>query len=144
AGALRALERGGVLEARRHRGVCAGQYLMLLDIERAQPTLLAHGQGDEIADLDQFRLAEVLVQTRPELVVDGQVPGDRLGVGQRRLLLFVVAGRALEVDEVAIVVLDDPLARGLHRALVAAVLAFDRARDAAAANHADGRGGGGR
>jgi hypothetical protein len=59
---------------------------MVLDVERAQPALLAHGQGDEIADLDQLRLAEVLVQARPELVVDRQIPGDRLGIGERRLL----------------------------------------------------------
>ena len=107
---LGALERVLVLEARRHRGVGAGEDLVVLDVERAQPALLAHGQRDEIADLDQLRLAEVLVQPRPELVVDRQVPGDRLGVGQRRLLLVVVARRALEIDQVAVVVLDHALA----------------------------------
>ena len=65
----------------------------MLDVERAQPALLAHGQRDEVADLDQLRLAEMLVQPRPELVVDRQIPGDRLGIGQRRLLLVVVARR---------------------------------------------------
>ena len=64
---------------------------MVLDVERAQPALLAHGQRDEIADLHQLRLAEVLVQPLPELVVDRQVPGDRLRIGERGLLLLVVA-----------------------------------------------------
>ena len=74
--------------------------------ERAQPALLAHGDGDEVADLDQFRLAEMLVQPRPERVVGRQVPGDRLGVGERRLLPLVVARRALEIDQVRVIVLD--------------------------------------
>src|SRR5690348_14332839 len=91
AGALRALERVGILETRRHRGAGAGENLVMLDVERAQPSLLAHGQRHEIADLDQLRLAEMLVQPRPELVVDRQVPGDRLRIGERRLLLLVVA-----------------------------------------------------
>src|SRR3954470_3282729 len=48
------------LEAWRHRAVDARQDLVVLDVERAQPALLAHGQRDEVADLDQLRLAEVL------------------------------------------------------------------------------------
>ena len=78
----------------------------MLDVERAQPALLAHGERDEVADLDQLRLAEVLVQPRPELVVDRQVPGDRLGVGQRGLLLLAVLRRGLEIDQVLGLVLD--------------------------------------
>ena len=78
----------------------------MLDVERAQPALLAHGQCDEITDLDQFRLAEMLVQPRPEVVVDRQVPGDRLGIGQGGLLPFVVVRRGFEIDQVAIVVFD--------------------------------------
>src|SRR5215831_14000638 len=80
-GLFRALERVRGLEARRHRRVGAGQNLVVLDAERAQPALLPHGQRDEIADLDQLALAEMLVQPRPELVVDRQIPGDGLGVG---------------------------------------------------------------
>ena len=82
------------LEARRHRAVLARQDLVVLDVERAQPSLLAHGQRDEVADLDQLRLAEVLVQPRPEFLVDRQVPGDRLGVGEGGLLLVAVMRRA--------------------------------------------------
>ncbi len=29
---------------------------MVLDIQRPQPTLLAHGDRNEVADLNQFRL----------------------------------------------------------------------------------------
>ena len=55
------------LEARRHRAVLSGENLVVLDVEGAQPALLAHRDGDEIADLDQLRLAEVLVQPRPQV-----------------------------------------------------------------------------
>ena len=134
---LRLLERVHGFEARRHRGVGAGENLMVLDIERPQPALLAHGQGHEIADLDQFGLAEMLVQARPERVVDRQVPGDRLRVGQRRLLALVVAARALEIDQVAVIVLDDALLGRLDGALVAAELAQHRARHVDAAEFLD-------
>jgi hypothetical protein len=96
---------------------------VVLDAERAQPALLSHGNRDEVADLDQFRLAEMLVQARPERFVNRLVPGDRLGVGKRRFLSLIIATRALEVDEVAIVLLDDALVGRLHGALIAAELA---------------------
>src|SRR5215470_15388540 len=101
------LERVRRLEARRHGGVGAGEDLVVLDVERTQPALLTHGERNEIADLDQFGLAELRLEPRPELVVHRQVPGDRLGIGERRLLPLVVARRALEIDQVAVVVLDD-------------------------------------
>src|SRR5215217_3971901 len=44
------------LEARRHRGVGAGEHLMMLNVQRAQPALLTHRERDEVADLDQFGL----------------------------------------------------------------------------------------
>src|SRR5471030_1454314 len=72
--------------------VGAGENLVVLDVERAQPALLAHGDGNKIADLDQLRLAEMLVQPRPERVVAGQVPGYGLGIRQCGLLRVVVAG----------------------------------------------------
>src|SRR5712691_8900139 len=134
---LGAREAVQVFEARRHRRRGAGENLMVLDVESAQPALLAHGEGDEIADLDQLGLGEIAVQPRPEGVVGRQVPGDRLRIGERRLLPLVVAGRRLEIDEVAVVVLDQPGARRLHRALVAAILALDRARHVDAAQLLD-------
>ena len=109
----------------------------MLDVERAQPALLAHGDGDEIADLDQLRLAEMLVQPRPERVVGRQIPGDRLGVGERGFLPLVVARRALEIDQVGIVVFLEAGLGRLDRALVAAELAQHRARDIDAAQLLD-------
>src|SRR5256885_10011410 len=70
---LGGLQRIQRLEAGRHRAVRASENLMVLDVERAQPALLAHGDRNEIADLDQFRLTEVLVQPRPDLVRRRQV-----------------------------------------------------------------------
>src|SRR2546423_11798956 len=49
------------LEAGRHRGIGPGEHLMMLDVQGAQPALLAHRERYEIADLDQLRLAEMLV-----------------------------------------------------------------------------------
>src|SRR5260370_1645322 len=80
-GLFRALKRVRGLEARRHRRIGAGENLVMLYAERAQPALLPHGQPDLRADLDPLALAEMLVQPRPELVVDRQIPGDRLRVG---------------------------------------------------------------
>src|SRR5205807_1165468 len=58
-----------ILEAWRHRRGRAGKDLMMLDIKRAQPALLAHGQCDEIPDLDQLRLAEKPAQAHPQRIV---------------------------------------------------------------------------
>src|SRR5271166_7092480 len=130
---FRALERFLGLEAWRHGCRGARQHLVVLDAERAQPPLLPHGERGEIADLDQLRLAEMLVQTCPERIVDGLIPGDRLGVGKCRLLSLIIAARALEIDQVAVVLLDEALSRGLDGALVAAKLTQHRARDVDAA-----------
>src|SRR5208282_6626957 len=83
------------LEARRERCRSAGKYLVMLDIEGAEPALLTHGNGDEIAELDDLRGAEMPVEPIPQRVVRLEVPGDRFGVGQRRFLPFVVARRFL-------------------------------------------------
>src|SRR4029077_16113 len=123
---------------RRHRSVGAGQHLMMLDVQGAQPALLAHGERDEIADLDQLRFAEMLVQPCPDLVGRGQVPGDHLRIGQRCLLLVVVACRGLEIDQLHVVVLDRTGFRRLDRALVAAEFAQHRARNIDAAQLLDG------
>src|SRR5262245_38329144 len=54
-------ERLRVLVARRHRGRRACHDLMVLDIEKPQPALLSEGETDHAAELDQLRLAELLV-----------------------------------------------------------------------------------
>src|SRR5262249_51943440 len=95
-------------------------------------------EPDHAAELDQLGLVEVPVHAIPERVVDRRVPGDRLGVGKRRLLALVVARRFLELEQVPDLVLDQGAAgRRLDRALVAAVLALDRARHVEAAQLLD-------
>jgi hypothetical protein len=79
---------------------------VVLDVERAQPALLAHGDGDEIADLDDLRFGEVRVQPRPQNVVGRLVPGDTFGIGKRGFLLVASAWRGLEIDQVPVVLLD--------------------------------------
>jgi hypothetical protein len=37
----------------------------MLDVEQPQPALLAEGQGDKTAQLDQFRFGEMQVQPLP-------------------------------------------------------------------------------
>src|SRR5690349_3449673 len=109
----------------------------MLDVEQAQPALLAHGERDEAAELDELGLAEMAMQPCPERLVGIEMPGDRLGVGERGLLALVVAPRLLEVEEIHDVVLHHPGARRLDRALVAAIVALHRARDIRAAELLD-------
>src|SRR5262249_10729294 len=87
-----------VLEARGHRRGGAGEDLVVVDIEQAQPALLSEGQADHAAQLDQLNLVEVLVHALPERVVGRRVPSDRLGVRERGLLALVVARRFLELE----------------------------------------------
>ena len=64
---------------------------MMLDVQRSEPALLTHRNGDEIAYLDKFRLAEVLMQAVPQLVAGREIPGDRFGLSQRCLLALVIS-----------------------------------------------------
>ena len=132
------LERFLCLEAGRHGGCSSGEDLVVLDVEGAQPPLLAHGQRDKIADLDQLGLAEMFVQASPEPVVGGEIPGDGFGISERRLLALVIAARALEIDEVAVIVLNEPLGRRVDRSLIAAEFAKDGSRHIDAAKLLDG------
>src|SRR3712207_5070106 len=125
------------LEAGRHRRLGAGHDLVVVDVEHAQPALLPERQADEAAELNELRLAEVAVHPVPELVVRVEMPGDRLRVGERRLLALVVGGRRLEVEQLVVLAFDEPERAALLRALVAAVLALDRARDVDAAQLLD-------
>jgi hypothetical protein len=67
--------------------------------------LLAHRDRNKIADLHQLGLAEVLVQSIPQFVGGGQVPGNCFRVGQRRFLPLVVTRGAFEIDQIGIVIL---------------------------------------
>jgi len=125
-------------EPGRHRRRRTGQDLVVLDVQQPQPALLAHRQGDEAAELHELRLGEMPVQPLPERVVGVEPPGDRLRVGQGRLLAFAEPGRALEIEQVVVLPLGQALRPGLLRALVPAVLALDRARDVHPAQFLDG------
>src|SRR4051794_14038383 len=134
---LAALELLARLEPRRHRRARPGHDLVVVDVEQPQPALLAERQADRAAELDELGLAEVRVHPIPEGVVGLEPPGDRLGVGERRLLALVEALGCLEVQEVVVLRLLQALLTPLLRALVAAVLALHRARDVDAAQLLD-------
>src|SRR5882672_728033 len=111
----------------------------MIDIQQPQPALLAKGQADHATELDQFRFAEVRVHALPESIVGRRVPGYRLRVRKGGLLSLVVVLRLLEIEQVPDLVLDHRAAgRRLDRTLVAAVLAFDGARNVEAAQLLDG------
>src|SRR6185437_375816 len=65
----------------------------------------------------------------PELIRRRQVPGDRLGIGERGLLPVGVARRGLEVQQLVVLALGEACGCGRGRALVTAVLTLDRAGD---------------
>src|SRR6185436_403910 len=72
--------------ARRHRRRRSREHLVVIDVEQPQPALLAEGEADHAAELDQLGLAEMPVHALPEGVVGVEMPRDRLGVGERRFL----------------------------------------------------------
>src|SRR4030095_16626375 len=83
---LRARELLSGLEPRGHRSLGAREHLVVVDIQKTQPALLAKRKADEAAELDELGLAEVPVQARPERVVGVEAVDDRLGVRERRFL----------------------------------------------------------
>src|SRR6266581_6505676 len=136
---LRLGKRLGVFEPRRHgcRGAC--EHLVVVDVEQAKPALLPRGERDEAAQLDQLGFAEMPVEAFPERIIGVQVPGDCLGVRERRFLALVVIAGLLEVQQVLDVILHDGAARGrLDRALIAAVFALNGARYVEPAQFLDG------
>jgi hypothetical protein len=65
---------------------------VVADAQGLYPALLAAGEGDEKAELDQLSLTEQPVQPLPQSVVgDPCVPNDGARVGERRLLTFAEA-----------------------------------------------------
>ena len=73
----------------------------MLDSKRFEELLLAHGQTDEVAELDDFGLGELRMQRRPDGVV-GQIriPRDCLGEEQRRLFARGEGVGLAELDDV--------------------------------------------
>jgi hypothetical protein len=96
------------------------------DAQRLDPALLAAGEGDEKAELDQLSLAEVLVQLLPESIVgDAGVPDNRARVRERGLLALGEAIRVLEMQELLVLLLGDGLLSRPDRSLDASILALD-------------------
>src|SRR3954462_15996733 len=111
----------------------------MLDVEEPQPALLPEREADHAAELDQLRLAELPVHAIPEGIVGVEMPGDRLGICERRLLALVVRRGLFEVQKIHDVVFDQRNARrGLHRTLITAILALHRARHVEPAELLDG------
>ena len=100
------------------------RYLVVADADGLEEALLAKRQRDEVAELDELRLGEVLVQAAPERIVgQSRVPGDGHRPGQGRALAVVEAPRRLEVQDVVDLRLGGALLPGQHGTLAAAVLA---------------------
>ena len=107
-------------------GLGSRQHLMVADAERLDPALLTAGEGDEKAQLDELRLAEVQVQPAPQRVVcDPGVPDDGAGIGERGLLAFAETVRVLEVQELRVLLFGDGLLSRPDRSLDASILALD-------------------
>src|SRR5215470_14813977 len=113
------------LEPGRHRGVRPRHYLVMPDVQHPQPALLPEREPDGAPQFHEFRFGEVVPHPRPELVRRLQMPGDRFGVGECRLLPVVVARRCLEVQQFVVLALGQAAGRRRDRALVAAVFALD-------------------
>ena len=96
------------------------------DAQRLDPALLAAGEGDEKAELDELSLAEMRMQLLPKHVVgDPGVPDDGARVGERDLLAFCEAIRVLEIQELFVLLLGDRLLSRPDRSLDASILALD-------------------
>src|SRR5206468_1800274 len=106
---------------------------MMLDVQQAQPTLLAHGQCDKAAELDELRLGKMFIEALPERVISGEMPGDRCRIGERCFLPFVVASRFPEIKQVIVLRFLEPRLGRFERTLIAAVLAVDRSSNIDAA-----------
>ena len=99
----------------------------MADAQRLDPALLPEGQRDEVAELDDLLLAEVLSQIGPDRVVGALgIPDQRARVAQRRLLARVVMVGALELQQLVVVLLPQPLLSARERPLAPSVVAFDR------------------
>src|SRR5579883_1829463 len=105
-------------------GAGVAEHLAVADGEGADPALLAEGQGNEEAQLDQLGLAELAVQLGPEGVVgQGRVVRDGFGPGERGLLARAITVGLAEAGQIGQRILGDALLFGPNRALHASVVA---------------------
>jgi hypothetical protein len=117
--------------AARGLGVCVVHLrdddLPVADPERLDPALLAERQRDEVPELDDLRLAEVGAQPFDQRLFDApRVPDQVARVEERRLLTVVEPLRALELQQLVVVLLRRRPLSARERPLRASVVAVDR------------------
>src|SRR6516225_10315045 len=118
----------GGFKTGRHRCRSAGEHLVMLNVKKSQPALLAKRKPDHTAELDQFGLAKVAMHPVPEGIIGIEAPNDRLGISERGLLAFVVFRRFFEVQEIKHMLFAQRAGFDrFHRALIATIFAGDRA-----------------
>jgi hypothetical protein len=89
--------------------------------------LLAERQRDEVPELDDLRLGEVGAQPLDQRIIDApRVPDKVARVEQRRLLAVVKPLRALELQQLVVVLLRWRPLSTRERPLRASVVAVDR------------------
>src|SRR5690349_15502275 len=108
--------------------------LVVPDLPCLDDALLPVGHGDERAELDDLRVAEVLAEPRPHLVVRAVgVPDQHARVEQGGLLPRREAVALLEVEQVDVIVLGQTFVPPTEGPLRASVLAGNGLRDIDAA-----------
>ena len=100
----------------------------MINVEQAQPALLAVSKADGAAEFHQFGLAEVAVHAPPETVVGVGAPDDGFGIGERGFLAFTVVGGFFKIHQVIDLSLLQPGLLAFDRTLVAAEFANHCAR----------------
>ena len=100
--------------------------MMMLDVEQAQPALLAHGEGDKTTKLHKLGLGKMFIHSLPKRIIGIQMPRDGLGIGQRSFLPFVIPVRLLKVQQLIVLRLFEARFDRFDGTLIAAVLAVDR------------------
>jgi len=116
--------RGGRIVDGRH---C---HLAVANAECLDPSLLAERQRDEVSELDYLLFAELRAQPVHQGVVDTLgVPDQEARVQQCGLLALVEPIRALELEQLVVVLFGWGSLSSRERPLRASVVAVDRLRD---------------
>lgn len=103
------------------------------------PSLLTARQSDEEAQLDKFRLGEVSVELRPQIVIgDAGVPEDGARVAKGRLLAVIESIRILKPKQFVIIGFGKSLPSTLDGPLDPSVVTVNRLRYIHPAQFLDG------
>ena len=99
----------------------------MADAESFDPALLAQGQPDEKAQLDQFRYREMLIEFLPKSIVGNiGVPRDGARIGQRDFLALGELVRIGKIQQFVILVFRESLPSSLDGALNPSIFAVNR------------------